>query len=422
VHFVLVSLAADTTLAANGRFGGEPVVSEAAAKDLPRDVEKGSPQFVAAESMATNQLFGFDSYSQCMDCPLSHLRFESRLHSTKFHLLSWRPSLRRALSAFAEAALWCLCLLLGASAALPAQLHESQPAEEPFVQLAPLPPAQFSEAPPLNQQLYPAAGQFLHIDEAFQVLVDTSQCGRTWQFVQTANGFARQQEHCDVELLLWHQGLHVPGTVAACWAAPDVEMDTKRALAEMPAVLRAVWTVLFEFAHHFHVAACNSGLRICLNSVLVFLAFEKAVAAANWRCGGGPVVSEAAATDLHPDVEKESSQFEAAESMATNQLFGFDSHCSCMVCSLSHLQFESRLHSTKFHLLSWRPSLRRALSAFAEAALGHVCLLLGAPAALPAQLHETQPAEEPSVQIALLPPAQLAEPPLLNQQLYSAAE
>jgi len=63
VHFVLVSLAADTTLAANGRFGGEPVVSEAAAKDLPRDVEKGSPQFVAAESMATNLLFGFDSYS-----------------------------------------------------------------------------------------------------------------------------------------------------------------------------------------------------------------------------------------------------------------------------------------------------------------------------------------------------------------------
>jgi len=152
--------------------------------------------------MATNPLFGFDSSSRYMHCPRSHLRLASCLQSTKCHLVRWRPPLRRALSAFAEASPGRLCLLLGAPAALPAQLHESQPAEEPFVQLAPQPPAQLSETPASNQNSASAAERLLHIDEAFQVLVDKSQCRRTWQFVRATEGFARQQVYLDSELFL----------------------------------------------------------------------------------------------------------------------------------------------------------------------------------------------------------------------------
>jgi len=117
----------------------------------------------------------------------------------------------------------------------------------------------------------------LQIDEAVQALVDKSQCRRTRLLVQAANGFARQQVHLVVELLLWHPGLRIPGKIAACWTAADGKNDTKRTLAEVPAALRAVWTVLFEFAHHFQVAACISGSRICLKFVAAALDENAAV-------------------------------------------------------------------------------------------------------------------------------------------------
>jgi len=188
---VLVSDPADSTLAVHVRCAFEPVGSEALATHLRCDVEAAALQILVAESVLSHPSVHFDAASRWIDCPLFHLWFASRLHSAKCHLLNWRPSLRKALSAVAAAALPHLCLLLGAPAALPAQLLESQPAaqllwllallpaEQPFARLASLPPARLSEPCPSNQHSCCADDSPPHLDEASQTLVDKNRCRRT---------------------------------------------------------------------------------------------------------------------------------------------------------------------------------------------------------------------------------------------------
>jgi len=271
---VLVSDPADSTLAVHVRCAFEPVGSEALATHLRCDVEAAALQILVAEPVLSHPSFHFDAASRWSDCPLFHLWFACRLHSAKCHLLNWRPSLRKALSAVAAAALPHLCLLLGALAALLAQLHEPQPAaqllwppallpaEQLFVRLALLPPVRLSEPRPSNQHNGCAAVSPPRIDEASQELVDRNRCRGTYKFVHATQGFGQQQVHPDADLFLWNPGTHVPGTVAASWAATDGGTAAKRALAEVPAALHSVSTELFGFAQHFELAARNAGLQI----------------------------------------------------------------------------------------------------------------------------------------------------------------